>query len=104
MTGTGHTAVPARRGAGLWPHRFASVAAAALVAVFTLAYAAPGPESMSSDGASRRKARCEHDGGIAIERLAAHGLDLRTAKWRRDRERSVAACMEGFRDLRWLGS
>jgi len=47
-------------------------------------------------------AQCEHDGGIALESLAAHGLDVRTPKYRRDRERAIQACRNGFPDFRWL--
>jgi|GEM_PF-3273556 len=80
----------------------AAACAAALVTIATLAQASMKWEPAAAGAPSDRSAQCEHDGGIAMEALAANGLDLRTPKWRRDRQRAIRACRNGFSDLRWL--
>jgi hypothetical protein len=102
MKDTTHWSVPAH-GHGIAKHLTIAVfSAAALVMIFTLAQASVKPEPVAADATTDRWAQCEHDGGIALESLASNGLDLRTAKIRRERERAIQACRDGFPDLRWL--
>ena len=72
------------------------------MAILTVAQASMKQEPVLASAPPDRSAQCEHDGGIALETLAAHGLNLRTAKSLRDRERAIQACRDGFPDLRWL--
>jgi len=80
----------------------AAFCAGALVTIASLAQSSIKREPAVAGAPLDRSAQCEHDGGIAMETLAANGLDLRTPKWRRDRERAIQACRNGFSDLRWL--
>jgi len=84
--------------------QFAMVAlcAPALATMFTLAHASVRPELATDRQTLYQWTQCERDGGIALERLAANGIDLRTQKSRSDRARAIQACRQGFPNLRWL--
>jgi len=113
---TSPTLGPAPAGGRALTRQIPNVAfgAIALMTVCALVQASMNPESVvasstmnttanaTADAAAERLAQCDHDAGIAMEKLAAYGLDLRTPKWRRDRERAIRACRDGYPDLRWL--
>ena len=77
--------------------------AVVLVAVLALGQGSMKAGPLAADTTTDRLAQCEQDGGIVVESLAGHGIDLRSPKWRRDRARAIEACRNGFPDLRWLG-
>jgi hypothetical protein len=73
-----------------------------MLAFVTLAWAFSLPQGGATRTDAEHRAQCERDAGSAIEALAQEGVDLRTAKWQRERQAAIQACMEDFSSLRWL--
>ena len=91
------------RGFGITHQRaIAGFCAAALVTIAALAHATMKQWPVLARTPPDLSAQCEHDAGIAVEGLAAIGIDVRSPKLRRDRERTIQACRNGFPDFRWL--
>jgi len=79
-----------------------AICAAALVTILGMARVSSTPTTAAADAPGDRGLQCRQDSGVALDRLAAEGLDLRTPKILRDRERAIQACRDGFPDLTWL--
>lgn len=74
----------------------------AILAVAIAGAAASAMRPVLPSAAADRREQCTADAGFVIEALAAHGIDLRTPKWRHDRARAIEACVNEFTDVRWL--
>ena len=80
-----------------------AICAAALVTILGMAQAPFTRAAVAPNAPGDRSRQCRQDSGVALDRLAATGLDLRTPKMLHDRERAIQACQDGFPDLHWLG-
>jgi hypothetical protein len=49
-----------------------------------------------------RIARCARLAGVAIGELAAKSIDVKTPRWRRQRDVAVQACANDFANFDWL--
>jgi hypothetical protein len=80
---------------------FAAAAVLAALAVTLVAGWLTQPPQHSAAQESRL-ARCDRLAGMAVEKLAGKGIDVRTPAMRRQRETAVQACMNDFANFEWL--
>jgi hypothetical protein len=91
------------RDAWIFPIRVLLLSALIALVFVSLALAAGLSKRQTEQVSSEtRLAQCNQLAGIAIEKLAADGIDVRTKAWHRQRYVAAQACMNDFANFDWL--